>query len=104
MRLVLTKQLLLTASTMIAVSVGLSPCALADPEPTSITANPHDALVMIEEGDRLFHADNLSESIAMYRKAVHAAPLNSTAHERLARALSLNDSLVEAEQEAKQAV
>lgn len=103
MRLTLTRTHLLLAP---AISLLFSGAAAysAEMETTQNAANPHDALVLIEEGDRQFHADNLNEAIATYRKAAHAAPLNSTAHERLARALSLNDSMREAEQEAKQAV
>lgn len=76
----------------------------AEPDSNAHNSSPHEAIVHIEEGDRQFHADNLNDAISAYRKAVHTAPLNSTAHERLARALSLNDSLSEAEQEAKQAI
>jgi tetratricopeptide (TPR) repeat protein len=104
MRLVLTKSRLLLALTLFLLSAGGCPATGAETENAPNVTNPHDALILIEEGDRLFHADNLSESILLYRKAVHAAPLNSTAHERLARALSLNDALNEAEQEARQAV
>lgn len=96
--------LLFAFSTVCVLYIGVSAAMSADTEPQSNTGNPHDALLLIEEGDKQFHADNLIEAIANYRKAVHSAPLNSIAHERLARALSLNANLNEAEQEAKQAV
>lgn len=104
MRLVLTKSRLLIAFTFMFLSAGAYPVLGVEPENAANTVNPHDALVLIEEGDRHFNADNLNDAISIYRKAVHAAPLNSTAHERLARALSLNGALDEAEQEAQQAV
>ncbi len=104
MRLVLTKSRLLIAFTFIFLPAGVYPVLGADPENAANAVNPHDALVLIEEGDRHFNADNLNDAISIYRKAVHAAPLNSTAHERLARALSLSGALNEAEQEAQQAV
>lgn len=97
------QRLLLTSATFLLLG-GANAAFAAEPDLAASTGNPHEALVLIEEGDRLFHADNLVDAISSYRKAVHAAPLNSTAHERLARALSLNGSLSEAEQEAKQAI
>ncbi|HIA55398.1 MAG TPA: tetratricopeptide repeat protein [Candidatus Melainabacteria bacterium] len=100
----MSKPNLLIASTIFVLVFGTGSAMSADTEPPPNSGNPHDALLLIEEGDRQFHADNLSEAITNYRKAVHSAPLNATAHERLARALSLNDNLTEAEQEAKQAV
>ncbi len=104
----MTKPRLLIATTIMLLTAGACAGVGAQPESQTNAANLHDlkddALPLIEEGDRQFHADNLSEAISAYKKAVHAHPHNSIAHERLARALSLNGSLNEAEQEARQAV
>jgi len=104
MRLVLTKRPLLLALTVSVLTTGGITAFAAEPDGQPTAANPHDALVLVEEGDRLFRSDNLVEAISLYRRAVHAAPLNSTAHERLARALGLNGALNDAEPEGRLAV
>lgn len=87
---------------LLVASSGLS--ASAESASLQSPSNPHDALLLIEEGDKYYHADKLSESISSYRRAVHAAPLNSTAHERLARALISAGAINEAEESAHRAV
>lgn len=90
-----------TLALTLSLSSTATPALALDTESES---SPHDALQLMESGDKLFHADDIGGSIVQYRKAVHAAPLNSSAHERLAHALSLTGALSEADEEVRQAI
>lgn len=94
--------LLITTALTLSLFSTVQPVFALDVDTTE--TSPHDALKFMDAGDKLFHADDLTGSIAQYRKAVHAAPLNSAAHERLAHALSLNNSLSEADEVVRQSI
>lgn len=83
---------------LLTLAVITSAIALAEDQ------GPAVAIKYIEKADHELSAENIDKAISLYRKAAQAAPLNASAHQRLANALSIDGQLGEAEQENKRAL
>lgn len=93
----------LTANAIIIAFLACGQAAFAVDQADSLEG-PEAAIRYIDEGDKYLGADDLVKATAAYKRAAQVAPLNSSAHQRLGYAYSLQNILDDAEKEGRKAI